>query len=634
MSTIAFGGTAASSSGGSVGGPLDVQYIVEQIIYAKQRPIRDLQTFQTFYEAKKTAFQTLNTKASAVESSLQALLGSGFSSKKAVSGDESVFTAKASAAADSGTNSIIVRQLARAQSDSSAGVASVSDLLLTDGTTFSITQDGETRDIQITGQTRSLSGLKNAINSSGLDVMATVVYDGSLYKLQVTSRSTGTEKGFTVTDTGVGTAMATKVSARDAWININTTEEADKIVRSSNTISDVLSGVTLNLKKADPETAIALNVSSDTEGFRGKLDTFVTAFNEAIDFLNSQFTYDTAKGRAGVLSGETAARKMQSDLLGMVTSRVLGIEASDPYKSLATIGMTINGDGQLEIDSTKLDAALTDHFDSVQRLFRDMGTSSSTELSYFGKTDATRPGSYAVSVTTAAEQASITGATPLATVAAGGETLTITLNGTAVDVLLAEGLDASQIVSTINTTLAAQGLQVTASKENSGGSDYLRLVTTAFGAGQSLSVVSGSSGDGSGIGTTLRTDVGVDVAGTIGGAAATGVGQVLTASGGDPKGLAVLVRGTALGDRGTVTFTEAIGERLRRQLYELTFPYSGLMAKSIGALDSQLEGITDKIAAINRQLETEQNVLLIQFSKANEALMRMESIKSTLSDIG
>lgn len=614
-------------------GQLDVQYIVEQIIYSKKEPIRDLEEYQTIYKAKRAAFQTLNTKASAVESALQSLVSSGFSAKSATSDDESAFTATATSAADSGSTSIIVRQLAKAQSDSSTGLASKSDLLLTDGTTFSITQGGVTRDIQITGQTRSLTGLKNAINNSGLDVMATVIYDGSQYKLQVTSRSTGTENGFTVTDTGVGTALSTKVTAQDAWINVNTSAEEDKIVRSSNTIDDVISGVTLNLKKADVSSAVNLNVASDTEGFQDKLDTFVTAFNEAIDFLNTQFEYNTETGTAGVLSGESAARKMQTDLLGLVTSRVGGLSSTDSYASLASIGLTIDTEGKLEVDSDKVSSALTNDFDAVQRLFKDMGTSSTSDVSYFSKTTATKAGQYDVSVTRAAEQAVLTGATAMGPVATGGETLTISLGSRSVGVTLDAGLTASEIVARINQVLSEEGIGVTASKESSGSDEYLRLVTREFGSAQSLKVVSDSTASGSGIGTTLLSDSGEDVEGTIDGQSATGSGKILTAGSGDASGLSVLTDGVSLGDLGSITVTEGVGERLRRQLYELTFPYSGLLAKTIAALDDQLEGITDKISDINRQLATEEEILIAQFTKANEALAEMESVLSSLNDI-
>jgi len=624
---------SSSSSSSSITGQLDVQYIVEQIIYSKQEPIRDLEEYQTIYKAKRTAFQTLNTKASAVESALQSLINSGFSAKSATSDDDSLFTATATSAADAGSTSIIVRQLAKAQSDSSTGLASKSDLLLTDGTTFSITQGGVTRDIQITGQTRSLTGLKNAINNSGLDVMATVIYDGSQYKLQVTSRSTGTENGFTITDTDVGTSVSTKVAAQDAWINVNSTAEEDKIVRSSNTIDDVISGVTLNLKKADASSAVNLNVASDTAGFQDKLDTFVTAFNEAIDFLNTQFEYDTETGTAGVLSGESAARKVQTDLLGLVTSRVGGLSSTDSYASLASIGLTIDTEGKLEVDSDKVSTALTNDFDAVQRLFKDMGTSSTSDVSYFSKTAATKAGQYDVNVTRAAEQAILTGATAMGPVAAGGETLTISLGSRSVGVTLDAGLTASEIVARINSVLSEEGLAVTASKEFSAGSDYLRLVSNEYGSAQTLKVVSDSTATGSGIGTTLLTDTGVDVAGTIDGQAATGNGKILTADSGDASGLSVLTDGVSLGDLGSITVTQGIGERLRQQLYELTFPYSGLLAKTIAALDDQLEGISDKISDINRQLATEEETLIAQFTKANEALSEMESVLSSLNDI-
>jgi flagellar capping protein FliD len=87
------------SSGGGITGQLDVRYIVEQMIYAKQQPIRDLEVYESFYEAKKEALQELNTKVSAVESALYNLNSSGFQSKIASVSSSTYLTATATTSA-------------------------------------------------------------------------------------------------------------------------------------------------------------------------------------------------------------------------------------------------------------------------------------------------------------------------------------------------------------------------------------------------------------------------------------------------------------------------------------------------------------------------------------------------------
>jgi len=617
--------SSATSGSSGITGQLDVQWIVEQIIYAKQQPIRDLETYQTFYEAKKTAFQELNTKLSSVESSLYSLNTSGFSSKTASVSNDDILSASTTSVASEGSYYIIVRQLAMAQSDGSDGFSSADDLVLTDGTTFSITQNGETVDIDISGDTRSLNGLKNAINSSGLDITATVIYDGSDYKLQITSDETGTENAFTVDDTGVGTNMTNKIAAQDALINVNTTDASDAITRSTNVIDDVIEGVTLNLKKADTSEQILLQIDSDTSGLKEKIQNFVDSFNDAINYLNEQFTYNEEEGRAGVLSGEAAARKAQMDLLQIVSSRVEGIDDSSGYKTISNIGITINKEGNLEIDESALDDALTNHLEDVKRIFKDVGTSTNSDISYVGKSENTEAGRYEVIITSVAEKASVQGDSEITTDLSSDETLTITYNGDSYTVDLTTGMDIDEIVNAINNEMDNQGVPVYATKNG----NYLVIGTNEYGSSQSISVV--SSGSQTGFSTT-HSDTGVDVAGTIGGYAATGEGRVLTANEGDPNGLMVFVSATTTGNKGDIYLTFGAGENLRQQMYDLTYPYSGLIAKNIEALDDQLTNIQDKINSINRQLEKESEILVQQFTKANEALAQLQYLQSTLSN--
>lgn len=638
MSSINWSGLlSGDSSSSSIAGKLDVQYIVDSIIESKRDPIRTLETYETLYNAKKTAFQELNTLVSAVESSLYTLKSSGFNSNTATSSNEDILGVSASTTAQAGNYSIIVGQLARAQSNTSTGYSSTTDLVLAEGTTFQITQDGVTKTIDITGQTRSLGGLKNAINNLGVDVSATLLYDGTNYKLQVTADETGTAKAFTINDTAggaVGTSMSTpKLTALDAEIYVNSpVAPEDKITRSSNTISDVIAGVTLNLNKADTASTVTAKVDTNTTALRDDIGSFVTAFNAAIDYLNTQFTYNEDKARAGVLSGESTARKVQSDLLSLVSSRVQGLTAGDDdFSSMAIIGLTIDDNGQLLINDEKMDDALTGHLDAVKRIFLDVGTSTNSQIGYVGHGNSTVAGTYSVAVTQIAEQASVQASYEMS---GGGiaqdETLTFSYNGADYKVNLTTGMTLSEVVSTVNSFMDENDLVIAASASG----NTLKIGTEAYGSEQTVSVVSNvaAASGGTGIGTTKLSDSGLDVAGTIGGETASGKGQLLTSTAGDANGLMVLVNTTMLGDQGEVYATFGIGEQLRQQMYDITLPYEGLIAKSIGSLDTQLDNISDRIDAINEKLSKEYVILIQQYSTANEALVQLEYLQSTLSN--
>jgi len=158
------------------------------------------------------------------------------------------------------------------------------------------------------------------------------------------------------------------------------------------------------------------------------------------------------------------------------------------------------------------------------------GSSSDSDVTFLKGTSATTAGAYAVAVTTKAERATVTAAAQTAALATDE---TVTVNGVAID--LSAGLTQSQVVDKLNEYSAQTG--VTA--ETSGGAT--RLYTTAFGSDASISVVSNvaAGATSSGFGTSIATDTGVDVVGTIGGTSFTGSGNILKATSGVAKGLTI-----------------------------------------------------------------------------------------------
>ncbi len=181
------------------------------------------------------------------------------------------------------------------------------------------------------------------------------------------------------------------------------------------------------------------------------------------------------------------------------------------------------------------------------------GTASDSDVSFLRATSATSAGTYAVEITTAAERANVQNGTAQSANLASAETLTI--NGVAIT--LNAGLSQSEVIDRINEFTAQTGVIA----ENNGGNT--RLVSTNYGSNASISVVSdvAAAANSSGFGTTVQNDTGVDVAGTIGGAAATGVGTVLTATEGAGQGISVSIGtassiASATGAQGSVTITD------------------------------------------------------------------------------
>jgi len=641
-------GALSGGSSGSVTGQLDVQWIVEQIIYAKQQPIRDLETFEVFYEAKKEAFQEVNTRVSALESAIYKMNNSGFETKSASVSTENYFTATATSSADNGQYTIYVDQLAAAQSDTSDGFNSADDQLLSNSTIeiWNFDSSEKLGEVDYSGSTTSLNGLKNSINSLGLDVTASVINFGTAsspnYKLQLTSEETGTENGFNIVETPGGQLnLATKIAAADAQIFVNTNPIAnptDFITRSSNTITDVINGVTLRLNAADDTKPTTLTISGDSSVLRENIQAFVTQYNEVMDYLNAHFTYDEEKERAGVLSGEAAALKIKQDLLSLATGRTGGVTGRDKYNSFAVIGLEINQTGELQINEELLNDALENHLDEVKQVLKDVGSTTNSDTKFVGVSDDTVAGTYSVHVDVVAERALAQGAAAIAATLAQDEVLTITAQGKNYTINLTSGMTDDQVVTKINTDLDDAGASAFAQINSDTGK--LEILSQDYGSGNTVKVVSdiASGAGGTGIGTTLISDTGVNVEGTIDGNAASGSGRILTGISGDSKGLLVNVSATSLNDaingddKGTVTFTLGVAERLRERMYELSFPYSGLLAKNIESYEDKLDDISDKIKSINRHLESEQAILITQFTRANEALAQMSYLQSTLGN--
>ncbi len=627
--------TSSIYGGMFAAGPLDVNDIVNKIIYAKSYPIRNYQNEIQSYEAEKSALQTLNTKVSSLKSAVSTLSDfDSISTGSAAVSDEDILTATTQSGAQTGDYYIIVRQLARAESDSSDGFSSADSEVLTDGTTFSITQNGQTVDIDITGETRSLTGLRDAINNSGLDVRATVIYDGSEYKLQITATETGTDYAFTIDDTGVGTNMTEKISAQDALINVNTTDVSDAITRSSNTIDDVIEGVTLNLKQADATKTVTLTINNDFSNLESKINDFVSKYNDVISYLNSQFSYNEETKSAGPLSGNSAARSVQSAVLEMISSKVEGIDSDATYQSLVDIGIRMNNDGTIYLDSEKFEDAIEDDYEGVKKVFEEIATTSNTNVSYIARTSSTEAGTYAVEITAAPERASIQGSYE---VPVGGisqdETLTITYDGNDYSVDLSQNDTLDDIIEKINTVMDNNSVPISATSNG----NYLVVQTDNYGSSETFSIVSNVAADagGTGIGTTQLTDTGVDIAGTIGGYAATGEGRVLTGSEGPVEGLKIFGTMTSTGSFGNVSLTYGVISNFNERLKDLLSTETGNegpITKELNNLDTNIKNLNERIEEFRQDLEDERQRLFQEFDAANRAMAQMQQLLMSLQN--
>jgi flagellar hook-associated protein 2 len=232
------------------------------------------------------------------------------------------------------------------------------------------------------------------------------------------------------------------------------------VTRSSNRIEDLIEGVTLDLLGQDSASTVTLQVARDVEGVRGKVQAFVDAYNEVMDWIAKQFTYDaqSAKG-GGPLFADSTLRIIRSRIQSLVINPVWG--APEGMGTLAMAGIRLNAQNRLTVNSTVLDECLRTRFSDVEGLLSARGTAEDGLLAYLGHTRATRAGSYAVEITHAARQAALTGGADLAGGLPQGEELRITdsATGRQASVSLEAGWGLETILSAINSELASNRSQ-------------------------------------------------------------------------------------------------------------------------------------------------------------------------------
>ncbi len=196
-------------------------------------------------------------------------------------------------------------------------------------------------------------------------------------------------------------------TAQNAQIRVDGYPPSGWIERTTNTISNVVQGVTLTLKGTTAGSTVTVTVNNDSEGVKEKINAFVSTYNSVKTFLNNNTDYDADTEEAGTLLGNYTAELIESQLREIIINLAPGFEdGTDTYTHLGQVGIQTVGRssdetslGTLSVDETVLDAALADDFDAVIELFADSfsGYSSSDYLEFHQASDElTTPGKYDV----------------------------------------------------------------------------------------------------------------------------------------------------------------------------------------------------------------------------------------------
>ncbi|MHB1084183.1 MAG: flagellar filament capping protein FliD [Thiobacillus sp.] len=386
MSTISASTTSA----------LDVRALVTQLMAVERQPIDKLNAKIASYEVKISSFGTLSGLVSGFQTA-SANLNTSLQKLATAPSDPSVFSATAASTAVPGNYTVNVSQLAQSQNLVAAGQTS-SNTAIGDGTATTVTFDlgtisggtltngiysgasftsnGGTASITIDGTNNTLEGIRDAVNAAGLGVTATIVNDGSgtPYRLALSSSSSGASNSFKITTSGgdgsidsllgydpAGTQNLTQTLAAQ---NANLTVNGIAITSASNNVSEAIQGVSLTLKNTTA-TAATLTVARDTAAINTAASGFVDAYNALASQIKSRSAYATDGKDGGSLAGDGTLRLLQDQMRGIFLTPATG----GTMTSLSQAGISIQQDGSMKLDSSKLNSAIAADFGDVSNLF-------------------------------------------------------------------------------------------------------------------------------------------------------------------------------------------------------------------------------------------------------------------------
>lgn len=376
MPTVSFGG---------LGNGLDFGQVVDQLVKVSRVPIDRLTAQKATLNSKSTDYATLSTKLVALQSAAAAIrLPSNFDRSGVSVSDSNVLTASGSLSAAQGSYTVKVTQLAQSHQITNKATKAVSstmtDIVSGGSGTFTFRVGSGTDQTVSLSAASTIEDLKTAINDLGVGVTASVVNTGTdaspAYRLVLTATGTGASNGITIvsdnTDldllnsSGTG-GIDTLQAAQDAVVVVGDPNLNPLMFqRSSNAITDAITGVTLTLAKTTGSSTISVNVSRDVAAVKINIHALATAYNDVAKFINERNTYDITTKKGGIFFNEPAVRTVLGQLRTALSSAVSGVTT---YTSVGDIGFKTERDGTVTVEDAKLDAALSSNYTAVKNLF-------------------------------------------------------------------------------------------------------------------------------------------------------------------------------------------------------------------------------------------------------------------------
>ena len=377
------------SVGGLMSG-LDTNNMIDQMLDLQKKPIENLQKQNEDYDVTLSTYGSLKGLLGDLNTAAKALASeTDMTSYTATSKDTDLVTATADKEAAAGSYTVAVTQMAQVHKLTSTGFEPGETIGA--GTIRLQIGDRDPVGFEVNAEA-TIDEVAADINAADAGVQAAVIFDGSQYFLTLAGEDTGESNviSLTVVEEGTdqGDAANTDMTGLsrlmfdpDGDANLaNTQDAADAIFsvdgvtgirRSTNTVTDVIAGVTLTLKSAPdaPDNTTTVSVSRDRAAVVSGINAFVNAYNDTMDFIEEQQAYDPAGDEAGVLLGDATTNSIRTRLKSMITGTLTGV---GEFQKLTDLGID-QSDGRLSVNSKDLNKALDDRFDDVVQFFSGSG---------------------------------------------------------------------------------------------------------------------------------------------------------------------------------------------------------------------------------------------------------------------
>ena len=383
MSSLTSATGTISSAG--IGSGLDVNSIVTSLMNVERQPLTRLQSTATTLQTKISAFGQLSSIASALQDAATPLFSAdSFRLSSASSSDPASVSAGTTTKAVPGIYSVTVASLSAPQSVVSPGgqfvdasaVVGTGSLTIRLGswsagqTAFTPKAGSADITIPIGASENTLAGIRDKINAANAGVSATLVTDAGGARLALQSSATGTANGFrvSVADSDGGNTDAAglsrlafdpaggaaRMTLAQSAANTEATINGIAVSASSNTLDNVIDGITFTLAKVTTQP-VTVNIARNTDAIKARVAAFVAAYNSLNSFLGSATHYDPASKQGALLQGDSTTTGMQNQLHSMVAQ---GSAASSVFGTMSSLGIQVQKEGSLKLDDTAFAAAV------------------------------------------------------------------------------------------------------------------------------------------------------------------------------------------------------------------------------------------------------------------------------------